>query len=166
MDNLEFVPDPNAHLGVMGDIALRIFDQLVPRPWWLVEYGEPTLLTSDEPLALHFRDRARPPDRGYGIAHADEIWFPLDPCRLLILGTPGDPLPEQRLPAARETATIVNTTVASGAYEFICMHPRQDHLRGIRLPKPGPLFQVNGQLPIDFGRYNQPLTNTRTQRRK
>jgi len=79
---------------------------------------------------------------------------------------PGDPLPEQRLSVPPETAMSVNFNLAAGAYEFIYMHPGQDHLRGVRLPKPGPIFQVNGQLPIDFSRYNQPLTHTRTQRRR
>jgi hypothetical protein len=166
MDNLEFVPDPNAHLGVMGGAALRIFDEVIPRPWYLVEYDSPALLTSDEPVALHFRDHNRPPGHGNGIANTDEIWFPLDPCRLLALGKPGDPLPEQRVKVARETAKIVNVTVAAGAYEYIYMHPGQDHLRGIRLPRPAPLLQVNGQLPIDLSRYNNPPATTRTQRRK
>ncbi len=166
MDNLEFVPDPNAHLGVMGDVALRIFDEVVPRPWWLVECDSTALLTSDEPVALHFRDHGRPPGHGNGIANADEIWFPLDPCRLLMLGKPGDRLPEQRVKVAREKAKIVNVMVAAGAFEYIYMHPGQDHLRGIPPPRPAPLFQVNGQLPIDLSRYNKPPASTRTQQRK
>jgi hypothetical protein len=52
-------------------------------------------LTNDEPVALHFRDASHPPGHDRGIAYADEIWFPLDPRRLLILGRPGDPAPEQ-----------------------------------------------------------------------
>ncbi len=166
MGDLEFVPDPNEHLRVMGDLALRISEVLLPRPWWIAEYDSPALLTSDEPVALHFRDQSRPPGHGYGIAYADEIWFPLDPRRLLILGTPGDPLPEQRLRVPLETARTVNLTVAAGAYEYVYMHPDQDHLKGIRLPKTGPVLQLHGQMPIDFSRYNQPVTDTRTQRRK
>jgi hypothetical protein len=166
MGDLEFKPDPNEHLRAMGELALRISEMLLPRPWWIAEYDSPALLTSDEPIALHFRDRSRPPGYGYGIAYADEIWFPLDPRRLLILGRPGAPLPEQRLGVPLETARTVNLTVTAGAYERVYMHPDQDHLKGMRLPKPGPILQVHGQLPIDFGRYNQPITDTRTQRRK
>ena len=61
MEDIEFVPDPNAHLSVMGGVALRISELLLPRPWWIAEYDSPALLTSDEPVALHFRDRSRPP---------------------------------------------------------------------------------------------------------
>jgi hypothetical protein len=60
MEDFEFVPDPNAHLSVMGSVALRISELLLPRPWWIAEYDSPALLTSDEPVALHFRDRSRP----------------------------------------------------------------------------------------------------------
>ena len=115
---------------------------------------------------MHFRDRSRRPGHDRGIAYADEIWFPLDPRRLLILGRPGDPLPEQRVRPAAKTAVTVNLTVAAGAYEHIYMHPAQDHLKGLRLPKPGPVLQVSGDLPVDFSRYNRPVTDTRTQRRR
>ena len=60
MEDFEFVPDPNAHLSAMGGVALRISELLLPRPWWIAEYDSPALLTSDEPVALHFRDRSRP----------------------------------------------------------------------------------------------------------
>jgi hypothetical protein len=166
MDDFEFVPDPNAHLSAMGDIALRISELLLPRPWWVAEYDTPALLTSDEPVALHFRDHSRPPGHDRGIAYADEIWFPLDPRRLLILGRPDDRLPEQHLRPPADTAATVNLTVAAGAYECIYMHPAQNHLKGLRIPKPGAILQINGQMPIDLSRYNQPVTNTGTQRRR
>lgn len=166
MGDLEFKPDPNEHLRVMGGTALRISELLLPRPWWIAEYDTPALLTSDEPVALHFRARSRPPGHDRGIAYADEIWFPLDPRRLLILGRPGDPLPEQRLRVPAETAKTVNLTIAAGAYEHIYMHPDQDPLGDIQLPEPCPVLQVRGGPPIDLSRYNQALTDTSTQRRK
>ena len=46
------------------------------------------------------------------------------------------------------------------------MHPAQDHLKGLRLPRPGPVLQVSGDLPIDLGQYNQPVASTCTQRRR
>ena len=55
MEDFEFVPDPNAHLGVMGGVALRISELLLPRPWWIAEYDSPALLTSDEPVGLRRR---------------------------------------------------------------------------------------------------------------
>ena len=76
MEDFEFVPDPNAHLGVMGGVALRISELILPRPWWIAEYDSSMLLTSDEPVALHFRDGRRPAGHDRGIACADEVWFP------------------------------------------------------------------------------------------
>ena len=46
------------------------------------------------------------------------------------------------------------------------MHPDQDHLKGVQLPKASPILQVSAELPFDLSRYNQPITDTRTQRRK
>lgn len=150
----------------MGDTALRIADLLLPRPWYIADYGSPALLTGDEPVALHFGDASRLPGHDRGIAYADVIWFPLDPRRLLILGRPDDPLPEQYLRPPIETAATGNFAIAAGAYEHIYMHPDQDHLKGVQLPKAGPILQVSADLPFDLSRYNQPIADTRTQRRK
>jgi hypothetical protein len=165
MPDLEFVPDPNEHVRVMVSIAVKIAEYLMPRPWWLVSYDAPALLTSDEPVALHNRRRRQPGELG-GIAGSDEIWFPLDPSHLLVLGRPDDPLPEQRLPAPLASARTVNSAVAAAAYEHIFMHPGQDHLDDIELPEPGPLFHVEAELPIDISRYNRAPARTGTQRRR
>jgi hypothetical protein len=77
MDEFQFVPDPNENLRVMCDTALRISELLLPRPWYIADYSVPVLLTSDEPVALHFWDASRPPGHDRRIAYADEIWFPL-----------------------------------------------------------------------------------------
>ena len=87
-----------------------------------------------------------------------------DPRRLLILGSPGDQLPEQRLRSAAQTAATVNHTIAAGAYEHIYMHPAQDHLKGLRLPRPGRSPDQRG--PSRRSRYNKPVASTRTQRRR
>jgi hypothetical protein len=166
MPDLEFVPDPNEHLRMMGEVAMGIMEYLLPRPWWLIDYESPVLLTSDEPVALHFRDNTSPPGHGRGVAQADEIWFPLDPRRLLILGTPSDPIPEQRLTVSQETAGSANFAVAAGSYEYIFMHPDQDHLQGVNLPEPGPLFEVHAPGFAGVERFNRPLTRTQTQRRR
>jgi hypothetical protein len=67
-----------------------------------------------------------------------------------------------------ETAATVNRTIAAGAYEHIYMHPDQDHLKGVQLPKAGPILQISAEVPFDLSRYNynQPITDTRTQRHK
>jgi hypothetical protein len=81
-------------------------------------------------LSASMGDRSRRPGHDRGIAHADEIWFPLGPRRLLILGSPSDQLPEQRPRPAAQTAVTVNRTIAASAYEHIYMHPAQDQRSG------------------------------------
>jgi hypothetical protein len=78
---------------------------------------------------------------------------PTTPCQSSICGRQSKP---------RQT---VNRTIAAGAYEHIYMHPDQDHLKGVQLPKAGPILQVSAELPFDLSRSNQPITDTRTQRR-
>lgn len=33
IEDFAFAPDPHAHLGVMGDVTMRISELLLPRPW-------------------------------------------------------------------------------------------------------------------------------------
>ena len=61
LKDFEFVPDPNAHLSVMGGVALRISELLLPRPWWIAEHDAPALLTSDEPVAFALPGPQPPP---------------------------------------------------------------------------------------------------------
>jgi hypothetical protein len=147
MGNFEFVPDPNAHLGVMGGLALRISGLFLPRPWWIAEYDQSALLTSDHPIALHFRGRSCPPGHDRGIAYADEIWFSSTHTGCSSWADPVTRCREQRLRPPAKTAVTVNLTVAAGAYEHIYMHPAQDHLQGLRLPKPVPSSGSAGTCP-------------------
>ena len=93
IDNYEFLPDPNEHLGLIGPIALRICEVLLARPMFLAEFAGPILLTCDEPVSLYrYRKDTR---RGVGVLDADEIWLPLDPRRVLIFAQPGIDLAEK-----------------------------------------------------------------------
>ena len=162
MEDFEFVPDPNAHLSVMGGVALRISELLLPRPWWIAEYDSPALLTSDKPVALHFRDRSRRPGYDRGIAHADEIWFPLDRAAA---AHPGQP----RRPAARATPApgCPHRCHSEPHHRGRCLRA---HLHASRAGPPEgatatqtrPRSPGQRDLPVDLGRYNQPVANTRT----
>jgi hypothetical protein len=44
------VPDPDEHIRIVDSTAIKIAEYMLPRPWWLVSYDTPALLTSDEPL--------------------------------------------------------------------------------------------------------------------
>jgi hypothetical protein len=137
LEELEFVPDPNEHLRVMSDLALEIFPLLLERPWRLIEFDGPALLTSDEPVVTHFRNAPQRLGRHGGLALADEIWFPLDLRRLLVLGPRGEfSKREGRLQMPVAEAETFNLSVAAGAYEYIYTHPDYDFLSGLDLPAP------------------------------
>lgn len=163
MDDLEFLPDPNAHLSTMGPVALQTFEELGTRRWYVAEYAEPSLVTCDEPVVLVFPEDS-PRYRGLGLLDAVEVWFPLSPRHLLVLAKDGRYGPERRIAADPESARDANFRIAANAYESIHMHPDYDLLAGIELPDPGGLFEVHG-LGLDSERYKKRPDRTRTQRR-
>lgn len=164
VDEIEFVPGPNAHIAVMGPLALKAFEYVINRPWYVADYAVPSLVTCDEPVVLFFED-GRPLGRRAGLAYADQVWFPLSPRNLLVLGSGEQYGPERRVAADLAGAQDVNLRIAANAYESIHMHPDQDHLADIDLPAPQPLFQIYAPGVPSLDRYNQPLTRTKTRRR-
>jgi hypothetical protein len=93
------------------------------------------LLTSDEPVVL-FSGGEHSEEEAIGVATADEVWFPLDPKHLLILGRPDDPGPFVRIPGQPVFAEQANWLVAQNAYEKIFLHPDRD-LKVPKLPPAG-----------------------------
>jgi hypothetical protein len=112
MEDFEFAPDLNAHLGAMGGIALRISELLLPRPWWITEYDSPALLTSDEPVGVDrsievllrcgFPDSRGPPGRCAPIDRRDLH---------TLVGEPGHPVvtrADARIRVSRQPALARN----------------------------------------------------------
>lgn len=52
LDDLEFVPDPNEHITMLGKLAEQAMPYLLGRRWYIFEYRERVLLTSDEPVSM------------------------------------------------------------------------------------------------------------------
>ncbi|MEU2348796.1 DUF4238 domain-containing protein [Modestobacter sp. NPDC049651] len=164
LDNFEFASDPNEHIRLIGELAEAMMPHLRPRPWFLFDFTSPALVTSDEPVVLH---TPGPHEDGeaLGLGTAHEIWLPLDPRHLLVLGKRGDPGPFHRLAGEVALAEQSNLLVAHSAYEEIYAHPTFS----VRVPDPGPaepLFRVTEDASPLLRRYNKPPTNRRTQRRK
>jgi hypothetical protein len=82
------IPREN-HVTAMLDIAKSLLPCLTARPWMLIRFDEPLLLTADLPVALH-----APPGfdswAGVGLGNAALVGFPIDPKQLLVLGPLGD----------------------------------------------------------------------------
>ncbi len=105
LDEYEFVPDPNDHIRMMGELAQAIFPRLMRRHWYLSVFDEPVLITCDEPVIVYKSNPS--PLRGYGMLDADEVWFPLNPSMLLILALEPQSVPA-RFTAPISTAETVN----------------------------------------------------------
>jgi hypothetical protein len=131
----DVVPSPEGYIQQLINIAAELFVVLRGMAIHVVSFELPSLLTSDNPIAPY----AKNPDplRGVGIATADEIWFPVDR-RHLILLTPHLEIPESVRPGSAAFAAGVNFSVATEAYEWIVMHPDDDHLGSLQGFELGP----------------------------
>lgn len=64
------------------NMAKEYYFLFYERPWSLLCYNKPSLLTSDNPIVLC----PYPSSKNNGLLTASEIWFPIDSRHLLILG--------------------------------------------------------------------------------
>jgi len=89
---------------------------------------------------VHFRDAA-----GAGLAEAEQVWVPLTPWRLLLLGPlDASARPELILDQACSDAVAAecNAAVVAQSYSWVAAHPAHPDFVGMPLPAPGPLLQV------------------------
>lgn len=131
LDDHEFVPTPEDHLRTMLHVAERLFPTLLAMRIDVVEWGARRLLTSDHPI-VYFK-RNPHPLMGYGLENCDQVWFPVDPKHVIVMSHRGpvDP-PERVVQGTAEFAEEVNYLVAWHAYEWIVMHPDDDHLADLK----------------------------------
>jgi hypothetical protein len=164
LDEFEFTPDPNDHIGMIGELAREAMPYLLDRPWYLFEFPAPSLVTSDEPVGLYTPGQ-HGDDEALGLANAQEVYFPLDSFRLLALGASGSDAPSvTRLPGTADTAEFSNWLTSYNAYESVFIHPDVD----ITLPQATdhPLFRVTTEASDALERYNEAPRSRRTQRRR
>jgi hypothetical protein len=164
LDEFEFILDPNDHISMMGQIALDALPYIVNRSWTIVEFPAPALITSDEPVSM-FTSGPHGPEESLGLANAEELYFPLDPKRALILGRPEQrPTRLERLPGTAEAAAHINWLTAYNAYDHVFCHPDYD----ITFPKieSRSLFNVTTDASPTLNRYNEPPRRRGTQRRR
>jgi hypothetical protein len=95
------------------------------RHWRLLDFGQPLLLTGDEPVAV-----LRPEGETTGIADSRAIWLPLDRQHALALTRTGT---EQIVPSGPVRASQVNLIVAAQAERWIFHHPDDRPLAGMEI---------------------------------
>src|SRR6266511_833954 len=93
---------------------------LLDKHWCLEIARKPRLITSDFPLVIWRKPSPRDKFEGVGIANAEEIRFPLDPGKQLVL-TPARRPPVREIEPDRVRAC--NADVASACHRFIVGNP-------------------------------------------
>ena len=114
----------------MLSLAMEMLPFFYGRVWRLLDFGQPLLLTSDEPVAV-----SRSEDSG-GIAQSRAIWFPLDRQHALALTRTGI---ESIVPSKQTRANQINSIVATQAHRWIFHHPADDPLAQLEI---GPRMMV------------------------
>lgn len=122
------------------DLMLKHALQLVPffqrRVWKVVEFGEPVLLTGDEPIALI----GDAPESGVvgGLGLAKQIVFPLDPWRALVMLDPRTTEAQRWTYGNTADARIINRHVAFACHKYIVHRPGTNPLEGLDVPEKAP----------------------------
>lgn len=138
---LEVSRPANLHMGTTFPMVPELVRFFYGRWWRIIEFDEPALITSDEPVALIGPDPEKV-GSGVGLADASEIVFPIDPRRALVMIRPDQAADEMRMPGNRKQAEVINRHVAFSAHRFIVRTPGTDPLAGWTVPKRAPAVVV------------------------
>jgi hypothetical protein len=132
---------PEFAIGMMLDSMEKIAP-ILDGMWWTLESDrKEQLITSDAPLIVWRKPSPRDEYEGVGIANAQEIRFPLDPGKQLVL-TPGQRTKTARIDGRR--VREVNADVASACHRFVVSHPRNtDEARAPELTGDRPVIRFN-----------------------
>ena len=85
VDEFDIQPHQNDFIRMMLDSGQAMFPHVFRRRFTLMQFSEPGLVLCDRPLVLYVSPERRRPDRGVGIANAEELWLPLDRSRMFVL---------------------------------------------------------------------------------
>jgi hypothetical protein len=109
----------------MLNTAQELYPALASRHWNLLEVDEPLLVTSDRPV-FHW-SKPRPSDAiyGTGFATADEVRFPLDARRILILTIDGPAIAVRLSP---EWGWELNKSTAGWCHDSVYGRPGNPQL--------------------------------------
>lgn len=97
---------------------------------WVIVCTDVPLLTSDQPIVLvSLRDR--PSWSGVGLENADQIIYPLDRFRALVMEHPASGRREAVINISASAARSINVSVANAARRWIFCHPEDRPLDGV-----------------------------------
>lgn len=117
--------------------------------WSLEADRKERLITSDSPVVVWRKPSLRDKFMGVGIMNADELRFPLDPGKQLVLSR------KSRATSARisgDRARSCNADVALASHQFIVGRPdRRSALQALPLPKHRPVLRFNVAPGVEVG---------------
>lgn len=138
--------DPDAltkerSLELMFDTAKAVAPILASLNWSVEHDRKGHLLTSDTPLVIWTVPSPKDAYMGTGVVDADEIRFPLDPAKQLIM-TKHDRSPSRRISPERSAAC--NQDMALGCHNFVVASPaREIRTAQLDLPERRPVLRFN-----------------------
>jgi hypothetical protein len=126
-------------------VMLQAVSELAPvllgRYWTLEIARKPRLLTSDTPVVIWRKPTPRDRYEGVGIANAEEVRFPLDPRKQLVLTSTARPLVRAIEPSR---VRACNGDIASGCHRFIVGNPNwRRPLQEVTLKPKRPVVRFN-----------------------
>jgi hypothetical protein len=146
LDLAQVLRDPAV---LTNEFAIRLMlesvDQLFPilldRHWTLEIARKPRLLTSDHPLVIWRTPSPRDRYEGVGIANAEQVRFPLDPGKQLVLTvTQGPPV----RPIEPDHVRTCNADIAGACHRFIVGHPNRPRpIQDVPLAPKRPVLRFN-----------------------
>lgn len=133
---------------LMFDLSLKsLAPHISARAWSLEASRTAEFITSDRPATLWHPPSDKDWYQGVGITDAEEIWFPIDPTRMLVLRRFG---PERIRRVGPERVQFVNEHMARHCSKLIAAHPLNKDAPGLRLARRRPVMRFfTGPLYVD-----------------
>lgn len=150
LSETQFSSHPNEHLRLMLNLFERTWPLFFHRPVFLVTFPEPCLWTCDEPVVPIGDPAPQSANASMGFGMASQIWFPLDPEHMLMLGGLNSALPDGQITASMEDAIGVNQAVAGSAHRYVFSTEGVDASQVRDFARTGPVMRVTGPAVTDL----------------
>lgn len=172
---LDFVPHPNEHLSMFGNLADHVESALKERPLSLVRLHRSLLITGDEPVVIANSQLATapaPPEISRtksedlvafertlgGLLNAEAILLAVSPSDLLLYGRPGagEWRPGRTISGddAVSFAHEHNSLVLASAIDWVAANPEHPTFGSMRMPAPGSVLKVHDYGSVAASRVN------------
>lgn len=141
----------HAHLKAILHSAVQAIPLIQDKRWSLEVSRQPTIITSDRPVVLWKPPSPEDSYMGIGLTDATEVWFILDPCRMIVLRSEGQ---QRARHIGPERVHQINSHIARHCDMVIVTHPnRLSLLSAISLSRYRPTLRVSKGPAVDqFGR--------------